>query len=61
MEGAIEKMATKNETLSQNKQSWDAMADSWFGTTALPAYGCLTPTENELHLFPTCAAKRMAS
>jgi len=28
------------------------MADSWFGSTALPTYGCFVPTEDELHLFP---------
>lgn len=39
------------DVLSQNKLSWDAMADSWFGTTALPTYGCLVPTEDELMLF----------
>lgn len=41
-----------NKVLTQNKQSWDTMADKWIGTTALPAYGCLIPTENELKLFP---------
>lgn len=45
--------------LIQNKQSWDAMADSWFGTTALPAYGCLIPTEDELRLFPDLCGKRV--
>ncbi|MDF2921532.1 MAG: methyltransferase type 11 [Paenibacillaceae bacterium] len=45
--------------LMQNKQSWDAMADSWFGTTALPAYGCLIPTEDELKLFPDLHGKKM--
>lgn len=40
-----------NKVLTQNRQSWDTMADKWFGTTALPAYGCLIPTENELKLF----------
>jgi SAM-dependent methyltransferase len=45
--------------LIQNKQSWDAMADSWFGTTALPTYGCLIPTENELKLFPDLCGKKV--
>lgn len=45
--------------LMQNKQSWDAMADSWFGTTALPAYGCLIPTEDELKLFPDLCGKKV--
>lgn len=48
-----------NNILSQNKQSWDTMADSWFGTTALPTYGCLIPTENELHLLPNLHGKKV--
>lgn len=40
-----------NNTLKQNKTSWNNIADNWFGTTALPTYGCLIPTEDELHLF----------
>ena len=31
------------DTPGQNKANWDAMADIWFGTTALPTYGCLIP------------------
>ncbi len=45
--------------LTQNKQSWDARADTWFGTTALPAYGCLIPTEDELKLFPDLQGSRV--
>lgn len=48
-----------NDILSQNKQSWDAIADDWFGTTALPIYGCLMPTENELHLFGDIDGKKV--
>jgi SAM-dependent methyltransferase len=40
-----------NEILIQNKTSWDTIADDWFGSTALPVYGPLIPTEDELHLF----------
>ena len=40
-----------NNVLTQNKQSWDAIADEWFGTTALPIWGCSVPTEDELHLL----------
>lgn len=43
----------------QNKESWDAIADSFFGVTALPDYGCFVPTENELGLFPELAKKRV--
>lgn len=46
-----------NTILRQNKSSWDKMADSWFGTTALPVYGCMIPTEDELHLFPDLSGK----
>ncbi|HJD23353.1 MAG TPA: class I SAM-dependent methyltransferase [Firmicutes bacterium] len=35
------------------------MADSWFGTTALPTYGCFIPGEDTLHLFPDLAGKRV--
>lgn len=47
------------EVLTQNQQSWDAMADSWFGSTALPVYGCLVPTEEELKLFPNLCGKKV--
>jgi SAM-dependent methyltransferase len=45
--------------LTQNKSSWNAIADSWFGVTALPTYGCLCPTEDELHLFPDLIGKKV--
>ena len=48
-----------SDILSQNRASWDAMADSWFGATALPAYGVLCPTEDELRLFPDLHGKRV--
>ncbi len=48
-----------DKILDQNKQSWDTMADSWFGTTALPVYGCLIPTEDELKLFPGLKDKKV--
>jgi len=48
-----------NEILSQNKTSWDSIADDWFGTTALPTYGCLIPTEDELHLFGDIRGKKV--
>lgn len=37
--------------LEQNKDAWDAIADDWFGSTALPTYGVLIPNETELNLF----------
>ncbi|HKM32597.1 MAG TPA: class I SAM-dependent methyltransferase [Oscillospiraceae bacterium] len=48
-----------DEILNQNKSSWDAIADSFFGVTALPTYGCLCPTEDELHLFPELKSKKV--
>lgn len=48
-----------NDLLKQNEASWDAMADTWFGTTALPTYGCWIPNEDELHLFPDLANKKV--
>lgn len=48
-----------NDIIAQNKASWDAIADSFFGVTALPIYGCLCPTEDELHLFPNLARKKV--
>lgn len=47
-----------NDIISQNKESWDAIANSFFGVTALPTYGCLCPTEDELHLFPELKNKK---
>lgn len=41
----------EKEILRQNKEGWDAIADDWFGTTALPTYGELIPDENKLNLF----------
>lgn len=48
-----------NDVLTQNKSSWDTMSDSWYGTTALPIYGCLIPTEDELKLFPNLCNKNV--
>ncbi|MDR0964427.1 MAG: class I SAM-dependent methyltransferase [Clostridium sp.] len=46
-----------NNILKQNKTSWNAMADMAFGWTALPKYGLLCPTEDDLHLFPDLNGK----
>jgi len=41
-----------NSTIHEiNRTYWDTYADEWFGVTALPQYGTLFATENELHLF----------
>lgn len=47
------------EVLLQNQKSWDTMADTWFGSTALPVYGCLAPTETELKLFSDLSYKKV--
>lgn len=48
-----------NDMLTQNKASWDMIADDFFGVTALPVYGCHCPTEDELHLFPDLTEKKV--
>ncbi len=47
------------EIIANNKTYWDEHADLWFGTTALPVYGVLFPTEDDLHLFGDVKGKRM--
>ena len=48
-----------NDITAQNKASWNAIADSFFGVTALPNYGCLCPTEDELRLFPPLPGRKV--
>ena len=48
-----------HDILIQNKTSWNAIADSFFGVTALPVYGCLCPTEDDLRLFPKLLGKKV--
>jgi SAM-dependent methyltransferase len=45
--------------LNQNKTSWNALAEMAFGWTALPTYGLLCPTEDDLHLFPDLTDKKI--
>jgi len=45
--------------LKVNKTYWNANADKWFGTTAMPKYGVRFVTENELHLFGDVTGKTM--
>lgn len=47
------------ELLQQNRESWNRIADEWFGSTALPVYGPLVPTEDTLQLFGDVAGKRL--
>ncbi len=47
----------KTYILKQNENSWNALAEDFFGVTALPVLGCSIPTEDELHLFPDLNGK----
>ncbi|MBQ8782401.1 MAG: class I SAM-dependent methyltransferase [Clostridia bacterium] len=47
----------KKDILNQNEKSWNALAEDFFGVTALPILGCSIPTEDELHLFPDLCGK----
>ena len=51
-------MENKN-IIENNKTYWDANADLWFGTTALPKYGVKFVTEDDLHLFGDVSGKKM--
>ncbi|HCS74332.1 MAG TPA: hypothetical protein DIW17_10720 [Clostridiales bacterium] len=50
--------APESKIHSQNKCSWNAMADNWSGTV-LPVWGCSCPTEDELHLMPDLNDKKV--
>ncbi len=52
------KTTEENEVLSQNKISWNAMADGWSGTI-LPVWGCSCPAEDELRLMPDLTDKNV--
>ena len=51
-------MENKN-IIENNKTYWDANADLWFGTTALPEYGVKFVIEDDLHLFGDVSGKKM--
>ena len=40
-----------HKTLEQNKKSWNNNFKNYYGTTALPHYGCNIPLETELNFF----------
>ena len=48
-----------SDILSTNKTYWNANADLWFGTTALPEYGVKFVTEDDLHLFGDVSGKKL--
>ena len=47
------------DIIQNNKTYWNANADLWFGTTALPEYGVKFITEDDLHLFGDVSGKKM--
>lgn len=49
----------QNEILDKNRNYWDTNADLWFGVTALPEYGPMTPSEEDLKLFGDVSGKRL--
>jgi len=49
----------REDILSINQKGWDKVAPLFYGGTALPEYGPLAVTENELNLIPDLAGKRI--
>lgn len=49
----------REEILSINQKGWNKVAPLFYGGTALPKYGPLASTEEELNLIPTLAGKRV--
>ena len=45
------------ELLKQNEKSWNANSKFYFGTTALPIYGCNLESEEKLNLFENIERK----
>lgn len=48
-----------DKIIENNKAYWNANADFWFGTTALPQYGVKFVTEDDLHLFGDVSGKKL--
>lgn len=49
----------KEDILKKNKNGWDKIAPHFFGITALPEYGPLIATEDELKLFGNIQKKKV--
>ena len=49
----------REDILSINQKGWNKVAPSFYGGTALPEYGPLASTEDELHLIPELDGKRV--
>jgi len=47
------------ENIMKNKVGWNAIADDWFGSTALPEYGPTLPKEDTLGLFGDLNSKKI--
>jgi len=56
MDGKDEQLQTM---LATNRAVWDAVAEQFVGSTALPEYGPLAPTEETLHLLPDLRGRRV--
>ena len=52
-------MLKREEILSINQKGWNEVAPLFYGGTALPKYGPLAATEEELNLLPDLAGKRV--
>jgi ubiquinone/menaquinone biosynthesis C-methylase UbiE len=49
----------RDEILAINQKGWNKVAPLFYGGTALPSYGPLAETEDELHLIPDLNGKRV--
>jgi SAM-dependent methyltransferase len=49
----------REDILSINQKGWSQIASLFYGGTALPKYGPLASTEDELHLIPDLAGQRV--
>jgi SAM-dependent methyltransferase len=48
---------TREEIVSINQKGWNQVAQSFYGVTALPKYGPLAQTEDELNLIPNLSGR----
>lgn len=49
----------REEILSINQKGWNQVAAMFYGGTALPEYGPLAPTEDQLNLIPDLGGKKV--
>jgi SAM-dependent methyltransferase len=55
----VAKQQTARDSLTINRRGWDAVAPQFCGGTALPMYGPLAPTEDELRLLGDLTGARV--